>query len=417
MPTGSQYFYRVRATNSGLDSANTAVAHSWPLAGTPSSPTPNGVVVNALPATLDWADVPNATSYDVYWGSTLLQNVAVSQYTGAIPSSPDGVQLWHVVAKNADNFTPGPQWSFTLDTTPPTATFGNQTPTAGSAFFDFTVTYADATAGVNTATFDDSDVTVTGVNNYFANATFIGAVGNVATYRIAAPGGTWNQADDGAYTIHQNVHQVQDLAGNYAVGTVIGTFASTTFAYLNGSTLHVQFDGTTTPIVLGTNGIAVTVTRGTATLTFNGVAVIAVAGTASGNDALQVNGLIAAPITFTNGGGNASVHVLAGSCTFATDLSPSQHNVSVTVDQGSAVTFNSSQHLAQIARQRHGDIRLGRRFHPPNKRPRGERHPQSQRQCDDSRLQHRQPLRRCRRPWSNPVAAAARGPATASSPP
>ena len=55
---GAPYFYRVRTTNSGLDSGNTAVAHSWPLAGTPASPTPSGVIVNAMPTLLDWADAP-----------------------------------------------------------------------------------------------------------------------------------------------------------------------------------------------------------------------------------------------------------------------------------------------------------------------------------------------------------------------
>ena len=166
----------------------------------------------------------NATSYDVYWGSTLLGNVAASQYSGSIPAGSDGVQNWHVVAKNADNSTMGPQWSFTLDTTPPTAIYGNQIPTNGSSTLDFTVTYADVTSTVNTTTFDSSDITVTGPSGFTANAAFVSTAGNVATYRITAPGGTWDGTDDGLYTISQNANQVKDAAGNARPAGAIGSF-------------------------------------------------------------------------------------------------------------------------------------------------------------------------------------------------
>ncbi len=345
---GAPYFYRVRATNNGTDSANSAVAHSWPLAGTPSSPTPNGVAVNALPTVLDWADTVNATSYDVYWNNAFLANVTASQYTGVLPASVDGTQTWYVIAKNADNSDVGPNWSFTLDTTAPTATFGNQTPTPGASTFDFTVAYADATSGVDATTFDNNDITVTGPNSFSANATFISAVGNVATYRITAPGGTWNGTNDGIYTISQNAGQVKDLAGNAVAAGSLGTFTAASFAYMTGGTLNVQFDGTSSPVTLGNSGSTITVSRGSTTLSFDGVTAIQMLGT-SGSDTLQINGTITPAVTYTGSSGNAAVHVMSGSVNFAGDLSPSLHNVMVTIDSGAVATFNASQHLAGLS--------------------------------------------------------------------
>src|SRR2546426_2175962 len=39
--------------------------------------------------------------------------------------------------------------------------------------------------------------------------------GNAVTYRIAAPGGTWDASDNGTYTVSQNANQVKDVAGNW----------------------------------------------------------------------------------------------------------------------------------------------------------------------------------------------------------
>ena len=345
---GSRYFYRVRATNGGVDSDNTAVAQSWPLAGMPSSPTPNGVLVSAMPTTLDWADVPNATSYDVYWGDsdTFLGNVVVSEFSGVIPASADGAQSWHVVAKNDDNSTTGPQWSFTLDTTAPTATYNDQAPTPLTSTFDFTVTYSDTTAGIDASTFDDNDITVIGPGGP-QNAVFISAAGNTVTYRITAPGGTWDVADDGLYTVSLNADEIRDLAGNSDVAGSFGSFNAVSFAYVTGSTLNVAFDGTSEPIALGTNGSSITVTKGATTLSFDGITDINALGSA-GTDTLQIDGVIAPAVSLAGSTGNALVHIVSGSATFANDLSPSLANVSVSVDSGALATFNSSQHLAGL---------------------------------------------------------------------
>src|SRR5439155_980148 len=111
--------------------------------------------------------------------------------------------------------------------------------------------------GLDASSFDSSDVTVTGPNSFGANATFISVdtSGNgsprTVTYRITAPGGTWNVADNGPYTVTQNASQVKDVAGNYRAAGTLGTFTASIFAYMNGTTLEIEFDGSATPISLG----------------------------------------------------------------------------------------------------------------------------------------------------------------------
>ena len=102
---------------------------------------------------------------------------------------------WRVDAINSELTTTGTTCNFTVDTTPPIASYGGQTPTAGTSTMDFTVTYSDATTLLDATTFDSNDITVTGPNGYSENATFISVnlSGNgtprTVTYGIAAPAG------------------------------------------------------------------------------------------------------------------------------------------------------------------------------------------------------------------------------------
>src|SRR5690606_6798690 len=99
------------------------------------------------------------------------------------------------------------------------------------SFFDFTVTFTDA-IGLNTASLDSQDLLVTGPNGFNQLAQFVSvdstAHGSprVATYRITAPGGTWNVADRGAYTITIRPDQVFDTSGNAVVTKQLATFTA-----------------------------------------------------------------------------------------------------------------------------------------------------------------------------------------------
>jgi hypothetical protein len=124
-------------------------------------------------------------------------------------------------------------------TPPPTDTGTNAAPTAaliasdrtvaGSSAQQFKVTYTDDT-GVLTSSFGNGDVKVTGPNGFAQAATFVSAdstsngTPRTATYQITAPGGSWDSADNGAYTVSLNSNGVRDTAGLYAPGQTLGSF-------------------------------------------------------------------------------------------------------------------------------------------------------------------------------------------------
>jgi hypothetical protein len=240
----------------------------------------------------------------------------------------------------------------------PTQTYGGEAPTPGSSVFDFTVTFSDATTGINTSTIGTGDLSVTGPNGYTATATLQSLDNNangsprVATYRIAAPGGSWNLSDDGTYTITLNANQVSDVAGNsMAAQTVQSLNVSVPFAYKVGSQLRVDFDGTATPIVLASaDGGAIDATRNGTTLSFTGALGILITGT-SGNDTLGWSGPITLGTTINwNGGDDTfSVEGTAG-YTFATDVRTWNNagTMGIKIAPGSAATFDVSQHLRSL---------------------------------------------------------------------
>jgi uncharacterized protein YkwD len=118
------------------------------------------------------------------------------------------------------------------DTTAPTAAASVSGVTAGGTTATITVTYSDDVA-IDVGTLDSSDIQVTGPNGFSQTATFLnentGSNGSprVATYRIDAPGGAWDAADDGTYTVEMQAGQVADTSGNFVATATLGTFSST----------------------------------------------------------------------------------------------------------------------------------------------------------------------------------------------
>jgi GH25 family lysozyme M1 (1,4-beta-N-acetylmuramidase) len=358
--TTGVHSWRVVARGASADDDTWVSSATWSFTvaaigapGTPANPNHNGDIVNLSPVTLDWDDSLNASSYDVFLGTSMTPtaNVTISQFT-TMPTQ--GTRLWRVVAKNEDGSTNGPQWSYVFDSVAPTATYGSQTPAAGNTFFDFTITYADATSGMNVSTFDDSDVTVTGPNGFSANATFQGVdvAGNgsprVATYRILAPGGVWNLTDNGTYTVTQNATQVSDVGNTFRpAGTISAFAANVAFAYKLGAVLHAEFDGTATPIALSESGGTFSATRNATTLNFTGVTSISADGTASA-DQLDILSALPVPLTFNSGLGNDKIRVVSGTYTFDNDVVTTAPNLAIEVLAGASAVFHSSQHLRAL---------------------------------------------------------------------
>jgi CARDB len=127
------------------------------------------------------------------------------------------------------NFTSGQV--YTIDKIAPQAgglSAANIT-TPGSATHPFTVVLSDNLA-IDGASLDGSDIRVTGPGGFNQLAVLVGynPRGNgtplTATYQISAPGGAWNSADNGTYSLALQPSQVRDTAGNPAAGKTLGTF-------------------------------------------------------------------------------------------------------------------------------------------------------------------------------------------------
>lgn len=114
------------------------------------------------------------------------------------------------------------------DVTPPSAVLSplGTTSSAGGSSRWFSVTYDDNIA-VDLATIDSSDILVSGPGGFQQSAAYISladgsGAARVATYRFAAPGGSWDWSDNGSYTFSLNTAQVADPSGNFIPADVLG---------------------------------------------------------------------------------------------------------------------------------------------------------------------------------------------------
>ena len=136
------------------------------------------------------------------------------------------------VSDSSGNYVPrGDLGNFQVNLIPPTAKLiGTNPVTLGSPNYPFTVVYSDDTA-VQRSTLDSQDIRVTGPNNSSQFATLISVNSTqdgsplTATYNITAPGGIWESADTGTYTITLQPNQISDLNGNVIPTSLIGTIA------------------------------------------------------------------------------------------------------------------------------------------------------------------------------------------------
>jgi hypothetical protein len=99
----------------------------------------------------------------------------------------------------------------------------------GSPTHQFTVAYTDDVA-VAVATLGAGDIVVTGPGGFTNFASFAGVdeatdgSPRTATYSIAAPGGSWDAADNGLYSAMLQYGEVSDTAGNEAAEAPLGAF-------------------------------------------------------------------------------------------------------------------------------------------------------------------------------------------------
>lgn len=100
----------------------------------------------------------------------------------------------------------------------------------GGATHTFTIVLSDNLA-LDVASLDGSDLLVSGPNGFSRPASFASVAPatngapRTATYQVAAPGGSWDSADNGSYTVALASGQIYDTVGNAAAGRTLGSFA------------------------------------------------------------------------------------------------------------------------------------------------------------------------------------------------
>lgn len=353
------WYVDVSFTNgvSGWVKQTSLQAISGPPAAPGNSAPANGSTIYSTP-TLTWNSSSGATSYNVFLNnSEIASGLTTTSYTPSTLSA--GAYNWYVQAHNSFGNTNGSAWSFTIALVSPTASFTRQVPILGASVFDFTVDYTNTshpTAQVDTTSFGDGNITVTGPNGYSQNATFISqsqpgnGTNRSATYEIDAPSDVWNAQANGIYTINLNANQVADVAGGYATAGSVGTFTvNDPFAYLQNNQVFI----TSIPGSLaltwsqsGNNWVAAN-NLGTNLFspgTFTSVVFI---GT-SGNDSLSISSPMSVPLYYNGGSGQDTLNLSAGSLTFGSDLGATTSALTLNVSGNAGVNFNSNQHLAAL---------------------------------------------------------------------
>jgi hypothetical protein len=136
----------------------------------------------------------------------------------------------------------------TPDARAPIATLVAAPPVAGQEQWEFDVIYRDNVA-LDVSTIGNNDIRVTGPG-LDSLATFVSVsdpspMGSmrVGTYRVTAPGGTWDSFDDGTYNFLLESNQVRDMSSNAAASGALGSVvASSPRVTAAGNT--VTFNGT-----------------------------------------------------------------------------------------------------------------------------------------------------------------------------
>jgi hypothetical protein len=84
---------------------------------------------------------------------------------------------------------------------------------------------------IEVTSLDAGDIRVTGPNGFSQQASFVAVDNNSngsprsATYRILAPGATWDSTDNGTYSIALLANQVKDTSTNFVAAANLGQFS------------------------------------------------------------------------------------------------------------------------------------------------------------------------------------------------
>ncbi len=191
--------------------------------------------------------------------------------------------------------------------------------TVGGASYDFTVTYVDDTA-IMVSTVDANDIVVTGPGGFSVGATVKVAppggdgTPRTATYTFTPPGGTWNGADNGIYTISIKSGQVSDTGATFVGGGTLGSFRVNTPLSLVVNATNDETTDTDTKLSLREAILAANAVAGLDVITFdptvfNGSSTIALTlGAIQINNDVTITGLGPANVVI-DAAGNSSKRI------------------------------------------------------------------------------------------------------------
>jgi len=172
-------------------------------------------------AVTEIAPLDGTTYHVAVSGMTGPGEVIASIAAGAITDLASNPNAASTSTDNSVTFDPNGPVVISLDA-PDVAEYG-------ASVYTITVVYSDSLA-LDVSSLGDGDLRVTGPGGFDQLPTFVGVTPagdgtpRTATYHVTPPGGAWDDADRGAYTIALEAGQVQDTLGNAAAAGTLRTF-------------------------------------------------------------------------------------------------------------------------------------------------------------------------------------------------
>ena len=194
--------------------------------------------------------VADVTAYDpgtnTWTALTSLPKATNSGVAGAIGSELIYTTGYDYSRPGQGNFTwSGLALGTVADTIAPQASLNVSNITTPGTSKQLTVTYTDNVA-VDVTDLNNSDIRITDSKGFNQLATFVSVNTNTngtprtATYQVTGPGGSWDNNDNGLYTVSMEPNQVSDTSNNNFVASgMLGTF-SVNIPALGNTPLRVE---------------------------------------------------------------------------------------------------------------------------------------------------------------------------------
>ena len=221
-------------SNGGTDSASLTVAENGTAIANINSSDPDGDTEgNGLTYSLQG---PDSSQISINPNTGQLSFNSAPDFENPTDSNGDNQYEVAVVVADSQGATDTQSLSITVtdmdetpaDTTAPSASFSDAyVTTSGATSYEFVIDFDDDSA-VDVSTLDNNDIRVVGPNGFSQVAQWVSVTpttdgpSRTATYRITPPGGSWDNGDNGIYSVELLANQVGDTSGNLANAATLG---------------------------------------------------------------------------------------------------------------------------------------------------------------------------------------------------